>query len=768
MKKYLFILCFLLSATAICAQRVGLVLSGGGARGMVHIGVIKALEEYGIPIDYIAGTSMGAIVGGMYASGMSPDEIIELLKSEDFKRWSTGEIEQRYIFYYKHADPNPAIVSLRFRIETAHGLDSLSIHPVFPSNMISPVQMNYAFVELFMKPNAVANGDFNNLLVPFRSVASDIFKKEAVVFDGGNLADAIRASMTFPFVFRPIEVDGRLLFDGGIFNNFPVDVMRNDFAPDFMIGSAAVSGLERPTMDNPYLQLQAMIMGHTDYSIPEDEGIVLHFNMQRYALFDFSKVDEFVERGYQYTVRRIEEIKKQVERRVSQEEIAERRAHFKAQFPEPIFKDIYLTGIDSLQQLYVSRIFKKRNESVLSLAEMKAGYFALVSDERIREVIPHTFYNRETGYFDLHLHVKTEVHFKAQMGGNISSSTSNQAYFGLQYQRLSEYAHTSRLDAQFGRIYNGLSLSTRIDLPIQSFLYVRGNFMVHKFDFYEGNRFFYEDNRVSEFTQNETFIKLRLGMPVTMKGRAEFGVGYGMLNDHYVQNRQVQTPHLTTEKSSYSIGSVFSQIESYTLDKIMYPTAGHHLSAALQGLYGTESYRAANVHSDAEKVKTDMWWQLNLKYEQYFHPSRRFIFGAYGEFVYSNRSFSENYTATIIQAPAFEPTVHSRTVFNDAFSANQFAALGIKPIWRISNSFFLRNETYAFLPYRSIIRTADNKAAYSEPFTSFQYMSELSLVLDLWKIASVSTFVNYYSTGASQWNFGLNVGILLFNNKFLR
>ena len=88
------------------AQSVGLVLSGGGAKGMAHIGVIKALEENGIPIDYVAGTSMGAIVGGMYAIGMTPEEMVALLKSDDFKRWSTGEVEQRYIYYYKNADPS--------------------------------------------------------------------------------------------------------------------------------------------------------------------------------------------------------------------------------------------------------------------------------------------------------------------------------------------------------------------------------------------------------------------------------------------------------------------------------------------------------------------------------------------------------------------------------------------------------------------------------------------------------------------------------------
>ena len=92
---------------AIHAQKVGLVLSGGGAKGMTHIGIIRALEENNIPIDYIAGTSMGAIIGSLYAMGYSPDDMVELLKSEDFKRWYSGEVEEKYVYHFKKNLPTP-------------------------------------------------------------------------------------------------------------------------------------------------------------------------------------------------------------------------------------------------------------------------------------------------------------------------------------------------------------------------------------------------------------------------------------------------------------------------------------------------------------------------------------------------------------------------------------------------------------------------------------------------------------------------------------
>jgi len=769
MKKFFVIFCVLLWATTVSAQRVGLVMSGGGARGIAHLGVIKALEEHGIPIDYVAGTSMGAVVAGMYASGATPDEIIEILKSDDFKRWSTGEIEEKFTFFYKHIDRNPAIIGLRFDIDLSHGIDSLHIIPQLPSNVISPVQMNYAFVELFMKPNAIANGDFDNLFVPFRSVAADVFNKEVVVLRKGHFGDAIRASMTFPFVYQPISIDDRLLFDGGIYNNFPVDVMRNDFAPDFMIGSVVGRNHTQPS-ENPFQQLQAMIVGYTDYSIPEDEGIVFHFGLERYTTFDFAKVDELVEIGYNRAIRRIDEIKNRVERRVSPEDLAERRAEFRARFPKPLFQNIYITGVDSLQQIFISRSFNRRDGEIFTLADFETGYFSLTADERIKDVHPRTKFNKETGYFDLHLHIKLEAPFQLQLGGNISTSTSNQAFLGLQYQRLSKYSHTSRMEAQFGRIYNGLSLSSRIDMPFRNAVYARGNFLVHKFDYFAGNRFFYQDDRIAELTENETFIKLNLGIPLTKKGSFEFGGGYGFLRDHYLQSRQAQQLNLTTERSSYSIGSAFAQVKSNTLNSIMYPTSGQKIDVSVQGLYGIEFYRSTQIDDHDTKIGNDLWFQFSASDQRFFNFSPRWILGTYGAMTVSTRSFSHNYTATVIQAPAFTPTPHSRTVFNDAYRANQFVALGLKPIFRISNTFILQNETYVFLPYRTIERDENNKAYYSEPFNpkGIQFISELSLVLDIRRMASISAFLNYYSDASNQWNVGVNVGILLFNEKFLK
>ena len=145
---------FLAAIQIVSAQKVGLVLSGGGAKGAAHIGVIKALEENNIPIDYITGTSIGAIIGSLYAMGYSPEEMLELMLSKEFSYWQTGTVEEQYTYYFKEPYPTPEFA--HFSIDMS---DSLQIKASFlPQSLINPIQMNQAFMALFSQATAKAGG----------------------------------------------------------------------------------------------------------------------------------------------------------------------------------------------------------------------------------------------------------------------------------------------------------------------------------------------------------------------------------------------------------------------------------------------------------------------------------------------------------------------------------------------------------------------------------------------------------------------------------
>ena len=188
---------------------VGLVLSGGGAKGIAHIGMIQALEDNDIPIDYITGTSMGAIVGALYASGYSPAEMLELIASKGFAAWSTGKINPAYTYYFSSNHNTPSFVTLNL------GKDSTQITSVLPISLINPIPMNYAFLEIFSPYTVQSGADFNCLFVPYRCVTSDVYAKHKVVLGRGSLSDAVRMSMSFPMIFEPILLDGVPMYDGG-------------------------------------------------------------------------------------------------------------------------------------------------------------------------------------------------------------------------------------------------------------------------------------------------------------------------------------------------------------------------------------------------------------------------------------------------------------------------------------------------------------------------------------------------------------------------
>ena len=759
--KLLFVIILLSIATAY-PQKVGLVLSGGGAKGIAHIGVLKALEENDIPIDYIAGTSMGAIVGGMYAMGYSPEEIADLLKSDDFKRWSTGEVEPKYNFYYQTADKKPFWLNLKINIRQ---LDSLNLKKgILPTNLVPTRQMNYAFVPLFAQADAVSNNDFNKLFIPFRCVASDVYNKKAVVLSNGILGDAIRASMTFPFMYKPITIDNELLFDGGIYNNFPTDVMKQSFNPDFMIGSVVASNPKKPTENDIIEQVQNMIISSkSNYGISPKEGFLFDFKLTNYTTFDFSKVDELVKLGYDSTMAHIDELKARIHRRALSEDVVKRRFEFRQRFPEFKFKNIRIEGVDTLQKQYIERVFHKKNR-IFGLDEFKESYFRLISDDKVTEVIPHAHYDDSTHCYDLDLKVKAENQIRIQIGGNISSSTSNQAYLGITYQNLTYYAQSAYIDAQFGRMYNGLGLGTRIDLPSSKNLYLKLTFVLHKFDYFNGNSLFYNDTRSALFTQSEGYSKFTFGVPLNSKARMEAGIGYGAILDKYIQNRDFSDV-LKYDKSEFSLGNLYLKTEAYTLNNIMYPTDGYKYSCSLQMFSGSEEYKSASDAHENTKNNTDTWLQFKANIEKYIPLRKNFVLGTFAELLYSNRKFNENYTISLIEAPVFQPTPHSKTVFNGAFSANQYGAIGIIPIYKFSNSVHVRGEGYWFIPYKMIINDGNNKAVYSDKFDGSEFISQASVVLSLGKITA-SAFVNYYSTSSNRWNFGVNIGLLLFNDKF--
>ena len=203
--------------------KVGLVLSGGGAKGMAHIGILKVLEEIGMPIDYIAGTSMGSIIGGLYAIGYSPEKIDSICRNQDWTTLLTSQTPRDKKLYGEKEINDKTVLSVPFtleRVELPSGI--LSGEKVL--NMLSMFTTGYHDM-----------ATFDSLPIPFACISYDVNTGDEVVLRSGNLATAIRASMSIPGAFNTVNIDGKILIDGGVINNFPVDIVKQ-MGADVVIG----------------------------------------------------------------------------------------------------------------------------------------------------------------------------------------------------------------------------------------------------------------------------------------------------------------------------------------------------------------------------------------------------------------------------------------------------------------------------------------------------------------------------------------------------
>ncbi|SDW23739.1 NTE family protein [Thiocapsa roseopersicina] len=242
------------SAPSAAAERptIGLALSGGGARGAAHVGVLKMLEKMGIPVDYVAGTSMGAVIGGLYAMGMSPDEIEATIEEIDWTAIFQDEPPRQDRRIHRKLDDNDYLMSAR------PGVNEEKREVNLVPALIQGHRLDLALRRYTLPARAIH--DFDDLKIPFRAVATDAVTGEAVILGGGDLATSIRASMAVPAAFAPVEIDDQLLIDGGLAMNLPVSVVR-DMGADIIIAVDVGGPLRDREEINNVLQMLDQVMG---------------------------------------------------------------------------------------------------------------------------------------------------------------------------------------------------------------------------------------------------------------------------------------------------------------------------------------------------------------------------------------------------------------------------------------------------------------------------------------------------------------------------
>lgn len=270
--------------------KIAVALQGGGAKGLAHIGVLRWFEDHHIPVDYVAGTSMGGLVGGLYATAHNPEEIEKIIEEIDWRTVLSGATPYRQLAFRRKEDlralPNAVVFGLKNGIQTPGGLNS--------------GQEVRFIIDRHVLPYSDGRS-FDLLPVPFRCVAADLVSGKAIVLRDGSLADALRATMSIPGIFSPIRQDGMILADGGLLNNLPTDVAKQ-MGADIVIGVHLTTGPVAP--ENLSSMIQVAI-GSSDAMITANElrgmeqaDILITVDLPGYSTLDFSRAQEIIAKGY--------------------------------------------------------------------------------------------------------------------------------------------------------------------------------------------------------------------------------------------------------------------------------------------------------------------------------------------------------------------------------------------------------------------------------------------------------------------------------------
>jgi len=760
MKKLLLASLMFLCLSVSQGQTVALVLSGGGAKGLAHIGAIKALEENNIPIDYIAGTSMGAIVAGLYASGISTDEMEILFRSEQFKFWSTGYIQEEYRFYFRKLEETPAWISINLEKKE----EKLKL--LIPTNIIPEGQMDFAFMELFSTTNAVCNYDFNRLFVPFLCIATDIYNNKEMEIRSGDLGEAIRASMTFPLYFKPIEIEGVLVFDGGIVNNFPVENAIQAFNPDIVIGHKVANNPRKPDEDDIGALLENLVMQQTKYEVPPEKGILIETLFNDVSLLDFDKIDFIEQAGYNKAQSLMDSIKTRISRRVSLNEIQKKREEFNREKPELQFQNVQVEGVaDPLQRKYIIQRLK-HHSATIGVNEFRKEYFKLIAEPQIRSIRPIAIYNPETGHFDLHLKVKKEKPLEMKFGGNISTKPINQGFLSLDYRFFKNRAYTLSTNIYFGRFYSSVNLGGRIDFPTKLPFYLAGNFTLNRWDYYAtSDDFFFEDVLPPYVIRDEDNFRLEAGFPVGNKGKIVVGGSYSAASDEYYINEDVKKADVA-DYTDFDAFAAQVHLEKNSFNNRQYPTEGISSYLGLTFVDGEEVYKPGSTSVELQRSSHNhQFYILKGNFDKYFKVNRKITLGLLAEGVYSDKKVLSNYRSTLLNAPAFSPIPYSQTLFLPDFRASKYVASGLKFIGKLTDQLHFRAEGYGFVPVKKILQTENYQATYSDDtFSSFKTMAMGGLVYHT-GMGPVSLTLNYFDNKDTKLHVVFSFGYVLFNKR---
>lgn len=759
-KLYTLVLTLFILGNSYAQEKIGVVLSGGGATGLAHIGVLKALEENNIPIHFITGTSSGALIGSLYAAGYSPEEIEAMVLDENFEMMANGELQPKMHFLLKEEEEHAGMVGLSF------SKDSI-LQRSLPTNFTSSAYLDFEMLRALGTVSASHQKNFDSLFVPFRCVAADIENKVPVVYGNGDLNAAVRASMTYPFYFYPIRIDGVLLFDGGLYNNFPADVMYDDFDPDFIIGSNVTYNAESPHEDDLIGQLTNMLVTHTVFDLPCQEGIVIEPDTDISSFsFDKASAQAVIQNGYNATIAQIDSIRHYVAISDSAEQVQQRRDAFRKETIPMNISSVEGSDLRKKIRFAQRSLLRPKKNEILTDKELEKRYYRLYASQQIDFLYPRLTKTSDTTY-SLDINVRKAKDFRLDIGGHISSRPVNTGYVGLTYQTLGRVATRTKLESYFGKFYGSAQASSVLDLPAVYPVSFRGYFTLNRWDYFRSFATFFEESKPSFLVQNEIYLGGEFSQPITNNIKSTVGARMFQLEDSYYQIENFSNTD-TADVTHFNGWSAYFNLTYNSLNRKQFASSGNFFRFAFRYVNGHERTISGSTSTIPFDIENDhSWINLRLDYQTFIVDESFFHLGLHGQAISNSQTLFANKTASLLSMTEFSLVPDAKTYFLPEYRSPQFVAAGVNTIFTIKKKIDLRLDAYYFQPFIALTEYDDGSLSLETNLDNATLMASASAIFNSF-IGPIRFTTNYFPKQETPFSFQFSMGYVLFNERAIR
>ncbi|MGE3063440.1 MAG: patatin-like phospholipase family protein [bacterium] len=662
----------IISLSSFSQERIGLVLGGGAARGLAHIGVLKAIEEYQIPVDVVGGTSMGAIIGGLWASGYTASEIESIFLTSDIKNWFTEiPIREKLPIYYS-INSYPTFIDLFIENNRF----------IVPEGTLDDKLINLELYSFFAETDNAIRGDFRKLWKPFLCTATDINMENPLIITSGSLGNSIRASMSLPVIFKPAKIGDQYLFDGGMFDNIPAKAVRDTFDADFII-SIDVSGnkktLERKNLnvfDITFTLVDLLTINLSRDSL-ELMGHYVRPSVDDFNGYEFTKAKELIELGYTAMKEQAPAILEKIRRREEYPSYRRNLIDDFAVFDGRIIGEIKIEADNNLTRSTVLNAIEMRVGDIFSFSKLKLGFYRLYAIGLFKSIEPEIKYNRIGRNLSIIIKTTPISYNKVSVGAFADSRAGINIYAKYEKNNIFNYGGMFDLYGFAGNFVKGAS----INLFFPSLGYtntiagIYTNYHIYKyFGVYE-NTFGYHHNfnatmLLGNNFGSRSFFSLFGG--ARYKKIEERDILKNSFGLFYLKNTISSSfENISGERSGFMIG-INVPFYSFLADSI--PT--------LSTIVSSDNFKQTYFKGIGEFTKMA---KLHTRFNMSFFSSIGVITQ-----LYKNHQYNDKIQ---IDYSVARPTFEFQYLYDPILTGRYFISFGISEKFYVNETVFIKNET---------------------------------------------------------------------------